>query len=320
MGWNGTHHLIVWNDTVNGALDVKGLRLDAAGQPVDVAPFAITNAPCDQTAGAIASDGKDFFVVFADGRNQSTCSSSSEFDIYGARVSGAGQVLDPNGQAIEVTPIANRKSSVLPSVAYSPSAQRYLVTWTVGVTGDQNIRGAEVERSGTVRAPGSYDIAASTDIERASGVFALDKSRMLVTYSRLDMHAPFGSTRARARVIDLDGSKGTTPDAGAPQPDAGGNPDAGGSGGPVEAGDDAGAVEPGNDGSSGASCGCRAAPMETPIPSYAWLVVGVAMFAARRKAIRRPRETEISGGRAACASRRCSDRDPRPSGSSRTAG
>ena len=57
------------------------------------AQAAVVPAPDDQEEPSVVANGNGYFVVWADKRNYS----STEYDIYGARVSATGEVLDPTG-------------------------------------------------------------------------------------------------------------------------------------------------------------------------------------------------------------------------------
>ena len=61
---------------------------------------ATVPAPDDQEEPAVAANGNGYFVVCADKRTYST----TEYDIYGARVSSTGEVLDPGGIPICTDP------------------------------------------------------------------------------------------------------------------------------------------------------------------------------------------------------------------------
>ncbi len=71
--------------------DIVGCRVDRTGKALDSAPFVICAAPDAQELPR-AAWGKDcFLVVWQDIRND------KDWDVYAARVSGSGKVLDPDG-------------------------------------------------------------------------------------------------------------------------------------------------------------------------------------------------------------------------------
>src|ERR1043165_6563908 len=80
---------------------------------------AIIPAPDDQEEPSVTANGNGYFVVWADKRTYNT----TEYDIYGARVSGSGEVLEPGG--IPICTDAGRQTS--PRVAFD--GQKYLVVW-----------------------------------------------------------------------------------------------------------------------------------------------------------------------------------------------
>src|SRR5262249_30202602 len=80
---------------------------------------AIVPAPDDPEEPSVAANGNGYFVVWADKRTYN----STEYDVFGARVSSTGEVLDPGGIAICTDP--GRQTS--PRVAFD--GQRYLVVW-----------------------------------------------------------------------------------------------------------------------------------------------------------------------------------------------
>lgn len=272
LGWNGTNYLAVFTTggTNGSTYDIKGIRLDTSLQPIDPLPFTISNANEYQDQPAVASDGTDFLVVWMDRRNAIAGAYSS--DIYGSRVTAAGAVLDPNGIPIEVNTIGKQVANEAPAVAFSPGAGRYFVVWSAAPTGAKDaasaeLRGAEIETTGTVRAPGSFSVAPTPYLAVDPTLSPLDGSKVLLSYSRFDPAPPFGSRRTRTRIIDLNGTSGadagtdgglSAPDGGVSGPDGGasdsGAPasDAGtDDGGP--SGDDHGEGGGGDDG----QCGCR---------------------------------------------------------------
>ncbi len=150
---NGNGYLVVWvdgrNATTNG-LDIFGARVNGAGAVLDAGGFAISLGPNDQLYPAAVANGSDSFVVWQDGRNPATAP-----DIYGARVTSAGVVLDPSGIAIS-TAVGPQAS---PAVAFNGSD--FLAIWTDERDGaDFEIYGARVSPAGVVLDPSG--IALST--------------------------------------------------------------------------------------------------------------------------------------------------------------
>ena len=100
MAFDGTNFLVVWADGRSGpSYDIYGARVSRAGAVLDGAGIPISTAANDQFAPAVAFDGTNFLVVWTDGR------SGASYDIYGARVSRAGAVLD--GAGIPISTAAN---------------------------------------------------------------------------------------------------------------------------------------------------------------------------------------------------------------------
>ena len=85
--FDGSNYLAVWVDTRNGSLDIYGARVKPNGTLLDPAGIAISTGQFDKANPAIAFDGANFVVVWEDSRSPS-------IDLYGARVSTDGIVLD----------------------------------------------------------------------------------------------------------------------------------------------------------------------------------------------------------------------------------
>jgi len=63
--------LVVWTDSRNGSEDIYGARVTSDGTVKDPEGLPICVAPGAQTTPAVASNGSDYWVVWADGRNTS---------------------------------------------------------------------------------------------------------------------------------------------------------------------------------------------------------------------------------------------------------
>ncbi len=128
---------------------------------------------------AIASDGINFFVVWRDRRNFAT----NGYDIYGARVTPDGTVLDPDGIPISTVPNAdpNPGNQYIPSVAFDGT--NYLVVWTElrDASPSYELYAARVTPAGTVLDPDGRQITSGAYALRMPSV-AFDGTNYLVVW------------------------------------------------------------------------------------------------------------------------------------------
>lgn len=113
-----------WQDNRSGIFDIYGTRIDLSGitiTTVDTAGIAVSSASSDQNDPAVAYNpaSTQFFALWSDGR-----SSALSPDIYGARVSATGSVVDPSGLMLSTS--ANQQES--PAVIACNG--KYLAVWT----------------------------------------------------------------------------------------------------------------------------------------------------------------------------------------------
>src|SRR5881296_3403236 len=140
------------------------------------AQAAIVPAPDDQEEPSIVANGNGYFVVWADKRTYS----STEYDIYGARVSATGEVLDPTGIPICTNP--GRQTS--PRVAFD--GERYLVVWeddreSTSVFQLDQVYGARVSTAGAVLDPNGFKITTNR-VTRLGPAVASDGHGFLVAW------------------------------------------------------------------------------------------------------------------------------------------
>lgn len=130
--------LVVWTDARTGAngLDIYATRLSSAGDVLDPDGIIIAAGIGNQVEPAVASNGTDFLVVWSgpDGSGGS--------DIFGARVSGAGAVLDPGGITICGEPDLQSNPAV------ASNGADYLVAWQDGRTSSPRIFAGRVSAAG----------------------------------------------------------------------------------------------------------------------------------------------------------------------------
>ncbi|MCX7995956.1 MAG: T9SS type A sorting domain-containing protein [candidate division WOR-3 bacterium] len=144
VAFDGTNYLVVWQDNYYSTSnwDIMGARVTPAGVVLDPNGFSISYATNYQWYPAVAFDGTNYLVVWGDRR------SGPREDIYGARVSRTGAVLDPDGFPIST---AATNGQYFPAVAFDGT--NYLVVWDDYRSTTHNIYGARVTPAGTVLDP-----------------------------------------------------------------------------------------------------------------------------------------------------------------------
>lgn len=153
--FDGTNYLVVWRTNLNqiyaARISPTLVNLDApAGFPV--ATTGTSYYP------SVAFDGSNYLVVWHDSRN------GGDWDIYGARITPQGNVLDPNGFVICNEPMKQEHTSI------GFDGTNYLVAWYDWRPNDDQIFGSvygtRVSPSGNILDSPSFQIA-----DRARGQF-----------------------------------------------------------------------------------------------------------------------------------------------------
>jgi hypothetical protein len=143
----GGNYLVVWED---GRFNtISGARVTTAGVVLDTASISI----CSHFAfdPVVTSDSNNFLVVWGDCRSAldqvvwGDCRNVIDPNIYGARVTPGGRVLDPGGIAISRA----SGSQQYPAVAYGGS--NFLVVWQDSRGGkDNDVYAARVSSTGAL--------------------------------------------------------------------------------------------------------------------------------------------------------------------------
>lgn len=158
-------YLVVWHDFRNGKdWDIYAARVQPDGKVLDPNGIPVCTAPHSQALPDVTWDGKTFLVVWQDFR------SDIRYEIYGARVSAEGKVLEVNGMLY-----LNQDGDFLnaplsrwsPLVASGEQAGKSLVFWR----GTSNHRGVPIAgthwiQDGAVGAKSAYETA---DVRNSPG-------------------------------------------------------------------------------------------------------------------------------------------------------
>lgn len=161
--------LLVFEDTRAGDSDLFGVRLDAAGAPLDPLPFPITKDPGNQTMPRVAWNGSNWLVTYSNQVDPGTGYFASEF--ASLRVSPAGQVLDP-------APIVLAMDSTGGNFVVASDGQNWAVLYTGYSAGNNGIRarrigpdGSLLDPAGVVVFPGTYYLTSDLKASYAQGEY-----------------------------------------------------------------------------------------------------------------------------------------------------
>lgn len=191
---NGTDYLVVWEDPRNSVAtgsDIYGARVTSEGVVQDAAGIVISSATNEQRAASVASNGDDYFAVWQDARN------SWMGDVYGARITSAGVVLDAAGIAVATS------NSEKWSARVAGSGSGYLVAWLDYRSGTPDVYGTRVLGGVAETAAGVVLAGDSASNERAPWLARGPGLQSLLVYARYVPESPFGAERALARVIEF---------------------------------------------------------------------------------------------------------------------
>ena len=152
VAFDGANFLVVWEDCRSGDwLEIYGARVTPQGAVLDPSGFAVCGAGDDQSSAAVGFDGANFLVAWEEFRG------GSWEDIFGARVTPEGTVLDPSGIAISQA----AKDQCYPAVGFDST--NFLVVWDDGRNGNGDIYGARVTPEGTVLDPSGIAISTASN-------------------------------------------------------------------------------------------------------------------------------------------------------------
>ena len=176
VAFDGTNYFVVWDDDRGGqGRDIFGARVSHDGMVLDRPPIRISTAVGALADPQVAFDGRNFLVVWSDERLKPD-PDHSQHDVFGARITRAGVVLDRDGIPISTA----ERQQVEPKLAFEGS--RFLVVWTDFRSYDGDIYGARVTTAGKVLDPTGFVISSGRN-EHLHPTVVFDGTRYLVVWS-----------------------------------------------------------------------------------------------------------------------------------------
>jgi hypothetical protein len=191
---NGAGYLVVWaENNATTIWDIYGARVTSGGVVQDTSGIAIANYLYAQFDPAVTSNGSDYFVAWTDHRGD------NNHDIYGARVSPAGSVLDTSGIAI-CTQAGNQ---FVPAVTFDGTA--YVVAWAdYRDNALWDLYATRVTAGGSVVTANGGQVAMDVRAyEERVALASRGGGQSLAVYSRYDTEPSTGSRRIRGRFISF---------------------------------------------------------------------------------------------------------------------
>jgi len=178
VAFDGKNYLAVWSDSRNStSSDIYGARISPDGLVLDPNGIAICTATNSQFSVAIAANPGIFFAVWVDFRNAIF---GTPGDIFGARITDAGAVLDTNNITICTIPTFQ----TAPAVA--AGSNDFLVVWVnqrTNVDG-ANLLATRVGTNGDVVSPNGTALTPdNVDVGQGYPAVAFNGSEYLVIWS-----------------------------------------------------------------------------------------------------------------------------------------
>ena len=191
MGRSGTQFGVFWTDSRNFGVDIELTRFNG-GSKLDTTAKAVSNATFAQSTPSVTMSAGNYFAVWADARN------GVDHDIFGARVTSAGAVLDAAGLPIVVA----AAEQLAPQITTNGTVS--LVVWSDRRSGNFDIRGAIVNNaSGAVTVPDFVICDATGDQVRPAVSFDAVTGQFVAVWTdeRTTTATVFGARITNAGVV-----------------------------------------------------------------------------------------------------------------------
>ena len=188
LAFAGNQFLLVWDRlTSGGGYGIRGQRFNQNLEAIDAEPFAVDLIDGSADSPRVATDGTNFLVVWREGGSQ-----SSYDQIYAARVSAAGQVLDPNG--ILLYTVNTNYTSYL-GTALCFDGTNYVAAYHARPNNAESIYASRISPNGTVLTPNPIVVSDTASLQPAIAPLAGGVSQIVWTDSRLSNDTTTGLFR-----------------------------------------------------------------------------------------------------------------------------
>jgi hypothetical protein len=170
IAYDGTNFLVVWEDERAGPLDtdIYATRVDGSGNVLDTSGIPVSYSGGLQVEPAVAVSGSTFLVVWRDFRNGNLT------DIYGARLTATGAVLDQFGFPISTA--ADEQSD--PAVASNGSG--FVVAWRDFRNGaNTDIYGSRVTTAGAVTDANGFVVSNAANVQAGPSLAAIGNDYLI---------------------------------------------------------------------------------------------------------------------------------------------
>jgi hypothetical protein len=203
----GDHYLVAWRQLDTSSQTAADIKAALLINDTVVKEFTISAVTNDQRAVAVASDGRDFLIVWRDSRTIGFNNDGTRYgddDIYGLHITHDGELSGPpNGFPICQAP-GDQAAPVVAS-----NGTNYLVAWRDprDPNGPDHIYGAIVP-AGDTNTPANFQISFGTDLERAPDVASNGRDYFVVWRDARNHTAP--RVEIYGTPVSSDGKVGDT--------------------------------------------------------------------------------------------------------------
>jgi hypothetical protein len=170
LAFNGTHHLVTWQEYLSPGWQVSASRVDPTGAVVDPSP--ITVAPLAEGSfvdPAVTALGSTFLVAWQAFR------SGDQYDALAARIASDGTNLDPNAVVIS---LATGRGG---AIGVATGRSNYFAVWADERIGRSQAFGTSLGPDGVPSGPGTL-LTRSANQQRGTAI-AFDGTNHLVVWS-----------------------------------------------------------------------------------------------------------------------------------------